>query len=167
VAAIRQIAEQTNLLALNAAIEAARAGEVGRGFAVVADEVRKLAEQSDKSAGEIGTILGHVSNGVAKVQQAIHNAAQEARRGGEASSSAETALGKIDEVTREIAISIRNIADVVGEQSAAAQSITRRVEAAAQVADETEGVASQVNDNAVQLSGLAQTLEGEMGRFHL
>ncbi|MDR2614031.1 MAG: methyl-accepting chemotaxis protein [Candidatus Accumulibacter sp.] len=167
VAAIRQIAEQTNLLALNAAIEAARAGEVGRGFAVVAGEVRKLAEQSDKSAGEIGNILGQVSSGVSGVQQAINTVAREARRGGEASSSAETALAKIDEVTRQIASSVRNIAEAVGEQSASAQNITLRVEAAAQVAEETSEVASQVNDNAGQLSGLAQTLENEIGRFHL
>jgi methyl-accepting chemotaxis protein len=167
VTAIRQIAGQTNLLALNAAIEAARAGEVGRGFAVVADEVRKLAEQSDKSAGEIGNILGQVSSGVTGVQQAIDNAAQEAHRGGVASSNAETALVKIDQVTRQIADSVRSIAEAVGEQSASAQNITQRVEAAAQAAEETASVASQVNDNAGQLSNLAQTLENEIGRFRL
>ncbi|MDR1935124.1 MAG: methyl-accepting chemotaxis protein [Candidatus Accumulibacter sp.] len=167
VTAIRQIAEQTNLLALNAAIEAARAGEVGRGFAVVADEVRKLAEQSATSAGEIGKILGQVSGGVAGVQQAIGNAAQEARQGGVASSSAEAALEKIDQVTQQIAASVRSIADAVGEQSASAQNISQRVEAAAQVAEETEGVASNVSDNASQLSSLAETLESEVGRFRL
>ena len=165
--AIRQIAEQTNLLALNAAIEAARAGEVGRGFAVVADEVRKLAEQSAKSAGEIGQILGRVSDGVSGVQKVISTAVQEARQGGEASSNAEAALEKIDQVTRQIALSVRDIASAVHEQSAAAQNIAQRVEAAAQVAEETEQVANRVNGNAGQLTDLADALEGEVGHFRL
>lgn len=57
VSMIQNIADQTNLLALNANIEAARAGENGRGFAVVANEVRQLAEQSERFAGEIKSIV--------------------------------------------------------------------------------------------------------------
>jgi methyl-accepting chemotaxis protein len=167
VGAIRQIAEQTNLLALNAAIEAARAGEVGRGFAVVADEVRKLAEQSAKSAGEIGDILGNVSGGISNVQAVIGEAVKEARQGGAASANAESALERIEQAAQQIARAVGEIAGAVQEQSAAAQNISRRIEGAAQVADETEQVARQVNGHAVHLSELAVNLDKEVGHFRL
>ena len=167
VAAIRQIAEQTNLLALNAAIEAARAGEVGRGFAVVADEVRQLAEQSAKSAGEIGDILGHIGSGVGRVHQAITEVVSEAKHGSGASARAEDALESIERVTRQIARSVAAIADGTQEQSDAAQNIARRVEAAAQVTEETEAATGKVAENATHLASIAGTLEREVGNFRV
>lgn len=64
---IRRVAQQTNLLGLNAAIEAARVGEMGRGFSVVAEEVRKLADESQRSAQNIASILEKIRVAVNQV----------------------------------------------------------------------------------------------------
>lgn len=68
---IRRVSTQTNLLGLNAAIEAARAGEHGKGFSVVAEEVRKLAEESNRSANEIGTILNQFQEIIERITQGV------------------------------------------------------------------------------------------------
>lgn len=68
---IRRVSTQTNLLGLNAAIEAARAGEHGKGFSVVAGEVRKLAEDSNRSANEIGTILNQFQEVIERITEGV------------------------------------------------------------------------------------------------
>jgi len=54
---IQDIARQTNILSLNAAIESARAGRSGRGFSAVANGIKKLADQSQKSAKDIISLV--------------------------------------------------------------------------------------------------------------
>ena len=73
---ITGIAGQTNLLALNAAIEAARAGEQGRGFAVVAEEVRKLAEESQKAAGEISSLVETIQHETGRAVEVVEDGAK-------------------------------------------------------------------------------------------
>ena len=99
ISVIDGIAFQTNILALNAAVEAARAGEQGRGFAVVASEVRSLAGRSAEAAKEIKSLI------VTSVEKV------------ESGTKLVTDAGSTME---EIVQSVRRVADVIGEITAAA-----------------------------------------------
>jgi methyl-accepting chemotaxis protein len=136
---IDAIAFQTNLLALNAAVEAARAGEQGRGFAVVASEVRNLAQRSATAAKEIKVLIkdstSKVEDGSALVKQ-----------------SGATLL--------EIVGSVKRVADIVGEISAASQqqsSAIEQVNAAVTKMDEsTQQNSALVEQTASAAASLAR-----------
>ncbi len=104
---IDEIAFQTNLLALNAADEAARVGEQGRGFAVVAAEVRSLAQRSATAAREIKAL---VQDSVGKVE-----------------TGADLVNASGERLT-EIVASVKKVADVIAEISAASQEQAAGVE---------------------------------------
>jgi methyl-accepting chemotaxis protein len=77
--AINGLAFQTNLLALNAAIEAARAGTEGQGFAVVAEEVRRLADDSGRSARDIGRLVTGIREEIERAVLALARVLEDMR----------------------------------------------------------------------------------------
>ena len=107
ISVIDGIAFQTNILALNAAVEAARAGEQGRGFAVVATEVRNLAQRSASAAKEIKSLI---SDSVEKVDAGTR------------------LVDEAGKTMNEIVTSVKHVADIMGEITAASQEQSAGIE---------------------------------------
>jgi methyl-accepting chemotaxis protein len=132
------IAFQTNILALNAAVEAARAGEQGRGFAVVASEVRQLAGRSATAAKEIKQLI----------EASVENV-------GAGCKLVEQAGSTMDEIV----VSVRRVADIMGEISSASQDQSSGIDqinqAMGQMDQVTQGNAALVEEAAAAAQSLA------------
>jgi len=132
------IAFQTNILALNAAVEAARAGEQGRGFAVVAAEVRQLAGRSATAAKEIKQLI----------ETSVHNVEAGCKLVEQAGSTMD-----------EIVVSVRRVADIMGEISSASQDQSSGIDqinqAMGQMDQVTQGNAALVEEAAAAAQSLA------------
>ena len=147
------IAFQTNILALNAAVEAARAGEQGRGFAVVASEVRNLAQRSAGAAKEIKALIGDSVDKVDTGSKLVDEAGQ--------------TMGLI--VT-----SIRQVADIMGEITAATEEqshgieeVNRAITQMDEMTQQNGALVEQAAAAAESMQGQSQQLAGAVAAFRL
>ncbi len=138
ISVIDGIAFQTNILALNAAVEAARAGEQGRGFAVVASEVRSLAQRSASAAKEIKQLI---SDSVGKVDA-----------GGKLVDEAGATM-------TEIVTSVRHVADIMGEITAASQEQSSGIEEVNRAITQMDEITQQNAALVEQAAAAAESLQ--------
>ncbi|AKZ64499.1 chemotaxis protein [Herbaspirillum hiltneri N3] len=138
ISVIDGIAFQTNILALNAAVEAARAGEQGRGFAVVASEVRSLAQRSASAAKEIKQLI---SDSVGKVDA-----------GGKLVDEAGSTMN-------EIVTSVKHVADIMGEITAASQEQSTGIEEVNRAITQMDEITQQNAALVEQAAAAAESLQ--------
>ncbi len=153
ISVIDEIAFQTNLLALNAAVEAARVGEQGRGFAVVAAEVRNLAGRSATAAKEIKAL--------------VQDSAQKVQEGS-------SLVNQSGHTLEEIVTSVKKVADIIAEISAASQEQSAGIEqvnkAIMQMDQITQQNAALVEEAAASSQAMSQQameLREVVGQFKL
>ena len=138
------IAFQTNILALNAAVEAARAGEQGRGFAVVASEVRSLAQRSAEAAKEIKGLIGTSVDKVESGTKLVTDAGA---------------------TMQEIVQSVRRVADVIGEITAAASEQSTGIAGVNQAIGDLDQMTQQNAALVEQSAAAAQSLREQADRM--
>jgi methyl-accepting chemotaxis protein len=134
------IAFQTNILALNATVEAARAGEQGRGFAVVAAEVRSLAQRSAAAAKEIKALIG---DSVEKVDAGAK------------------LVDQAGATMEEIVTSVKHVADIMGEITAASQEQSAGIEQVNQAISQMDEMTQQNSALVEEAAAAAGSLQDQ------
>ncbi|MCT7991953.1 methyl-accepting chemotaxis protein [Laspinema olomoucense] len=158
---VSEIANQTNMLALNAAVEAVRAGEQGKGFAVVASEIRKLADQSQKSAHKINTLVSDIQGAIHSTVLVTHEGTKTVDLGVNIARETADALNGVRDSISDVVMSSQQIAWNAQQQVTAIEQVVEAMNSLNVGAKETvQGIANtresteQLNEASLDLKAI-------------
>ena len=156
VTSIETIASQTNLLALNATIEAARAGEAGKGFAVVASEVKNLSRQTGDATLDIRERIERLQTEMANIVDSMREGATATAMGREAMDTVGDGMNGITDQVGDVNARMRDIADILGQQTEASQEVSDSV---AKIAEMARVTVEQIETTADSMDNSLDTIE--------
>ena len=179
VKSIDEIASQTKLLSLNASIEASRAGESGRGFSVVAGSIRDLSEKTSEDLSSIKVIIENITYDFKEcadcIEDVVANNDNNIKGIREVIKSFESVNADIEEIGVRVAEidkaventvrEISNISDEVEKLGDTSESNAAAAEEISASVEELTDLMHDVQANAVEVAGHAESLKNSMQVF--
>ncbi|MDH4226479.1 MAG: methyl-accepting chemotaxis protein [Deltaproteobacteria bacterium] len=178
---ITHISRQIDLLALNATIEASKAGEHGKGFAMVAEEVRRFADNTNRSVGDVSTVVKELKDEVEKVVQNVSNSSSFIKEGREDIRKIREILLDVASYTSDMTTRADMIIDLTVKQKEKTHDAVTIIEELARIAQnnlstselvdqtvEKHGAATEKTvEAATNLAKIAKELETLVARFKI
>ena len=152
-------ANQTNMLALNSSVEAVRAGEHGKGFAVVANEIRKLADQSQKSADKINTLVSDIQKAINETVMVTEEGTKTVKTGVHIAQRTEESFKEVKGSVNQVVMNNQQVSLNLKQQVDAIQQVVNAMEIINRGAKETASGLNQTKVATEQLNGAAVDLQ--------
>jgi methyl-accepting chemotaxis protein len=156
---VSDLANKTNMLALNSSVEAVRAGEHGKGFSVVANEIRKLADQSEKSAEKISTLVSEIQSAINSTVMATDEGTKTVATGVDTARKTNQAFAGVADAVNKVVLNNQQISLNLKQQVDAMQQIVEAMETVNKGAKETASGISQTKSGTEQLNEAALVLK--------